>query len=159
MYRKEQGQERGYYRVLLEDKYGNREVYPKEYLKSEIKSGRIDVINLKLTGDGKLIDTNSHNCKKDASGNECWDTWAERLMDNMIRHISANLTDVMKPTTFKDGKNNDSEEAIDRYFHADPYTLINITIYRDNKTGIWVDLCDNDCNIIKEFQVGISRRV
>lgn len=47
---------------LLEDKYGNREVYPKKYLKSEMKSGRIDIINLKLTSDGKLIDDN--NCKK-----------------------------------------------------------------------------------------------
>lgn len=56
---------------LLEDKYGNRKVYQKKDLKSEIKSGRIDVINLKLTSDGKLIDANSHNCKKDASGNEC----------------------------------------------------------------------------------------
>lgn len=133
---------------LLEDKYGNREVYPKKYLKSEMKSGRIDIINLKLTSDGKLIDDN--NCKKN---NECWDTWAERLMDNMIRHISANLTGVMKPTTFNDGENNDSEEAIDRYFNADPYTLINITIYRDNKTGIWVDLCYLDCSILKEFKI------
>lgn len=63
-------------------------------MKSEIKSGRIDVINLKLTSDGKLIDDN--DCKKD---NECWDTWDERLMDNMIRHISANHTGVMMEIT------------------------------------------------------------
>lgn len=144
---------------LLEDKYGNREVYPQKYLKSEIKSGRIDVINLKLTSDGKLIDDNSRinntkdDSKKDVSDNESWYAWAERLMDNMIRHISANLTGVMKPTTFKDGKNNDSEEAINRYFPADIYTLIDITIYKDDKTGIWVNICDNDCNILKEFKI------
>lgn len=143
----------------LQDKSGNRVIYTKKDLKSEIKSGKIDVINLKLTSDGKLIDDNSRmnntkdDCKKDASDNESWYAWAEKLMDSMIRHISANLTDVMKPTTLNDGINGDSEDAMDRYFHADIYTLIDITIYRDDKTGVWVNLCDNDCNIIKEFQV------
>lgn len=145
--------------LLLEDKQGNRKVYQKKDLKSEIKSGRIDVINLKLTSDGKLIDDNSRinntkdDSKKDISDNESWYAWAEKLMDSMIRHISANLTGVMKPTTLNDGINGDSEDAMDRYFHADIYTLIDITIYRDDKTGVWVNLCDNDCNIIKEFQV------
>ena len=144
---------------LLEDKQGNRKVYQKKDLKSEIKSGRIDVINLKLTSDGKLIDDNSRmnntkdDCKKDVSDNESWYAWAEKLIDSMIRHISANLTGVMKPTTLNDGINGDSEDAMDRYFHADIYTLIDITIYRDDKTGVWVNLCDNDYNIIKEFQV------
>lgn len=144
---------------LLEDKQGNRKVYQKKDLKSEIKSGRIDVINLKLTSDGKLIDDNSRinntrdDSKKDVSDNENWYAWAEKLMDSIIRHISANLTGVMKPTTLNDGINGDSEDAMDRYFHADIYTLIDITIYRDAKTGVWVNLCDNDYNIIKEFQV------
>lgn len=31
--------------------------------------------------------------------------------------------------------------------------MINITIYRDNKTGIWVDLCYLDCSILKEFKI------
>lgn len=130
--------------IILEDVQGNRVIYNKEYLKDQMKCGEIYVINLKLTKDGRLIESNSISD---------WDEYALMTIDCIIRSLSRSLNGIIKSNTLKDGNNNDSAEAIDRYFPITVDTMLDITVYRDGKTGIWIDLCSIDCDIITEFHI------
>lgn len=115
-------------------------------LKQAIRDGRVSITNLRLTSDGRLVDCGA----KEGTAEPDTDL---NLMNLILKHVLKHLNTQYKIRDYDKLRSlwNDSPDEYDRYFELDDIGhYLGITIRKD---CIWVSLCDNGMDSIKEWKI------